>query len=79
MPVGELALSRPGETRLVWYVYSIGDHVTANPYAAKFWEAYYTVTGRRVAGRLDVVTTSSPGDAPAARLRLAALIAVEAG
>lgn len=77
LAVGELSLEQSGQTRLVWYVYSIGDNVTANRYSAKFWEAVYTVGGQRAAGRLDIVTASAPGDPEAIRARLGERLALE--
>lgn len=74
---GELALTQAGETRVVWFLYSVGNTVTADPYVAKLREALHTVGGHRAAGRLDIVTTTAKGDLADARARLAERLALE--
>lgn len=69
--VAELSFQRAGKTRVVWYLYAIGSHLTANRYAAKFWEAFYSVTGANQVGALYLFTTEVSGDSDAARQALA--------
>ncbi|MEM7765619.1 MAG: exosortase A [Pseudomonadota bacterium] len=67
MTLGELSLDLPSGFRLVWYAYAIGSVTTSNRYLAKFWEAVYSVSGKRHIAELYLVTTRYPGEGPAAR------------
>ncbi|MEL7297481.1 MAG: exosortase A [Pseudomonadota bacterium] len=65
--LGELSLELPSGYRLVWYAYAIGSVTTSNRYLAKFWEAVYSVSGKRHIAELYLVTTRYPGEGQAAR------------